>query len=151
LLFLLAATRRRAGSLLNADNPKPLPEAFVDRIFRDADWGMKRAVLKLYRATELGSLSERIGEELRPLSLPTLVLWGEGDAYLSVRYAEVQRQYFDAQVHVLAGCGHWPMIDEPERVRELVVAFLRERLAAGPAVGSVRRTTDRSETSVGRR
>jgi pimeloyl-ACP methyl ester carboxylesterase len=55
-----------------------------------------------------------------------------------VRYAEVQRKYFDAQVHVLAGCGHWPMIDEPERVRELVVAFLRERLAAGSAAGSVR-------------
>jgi pimeloyl-ACP methyl ester carboxylesterase len=132
-LFQLSATRGAFGYLCNADNPKPLPEAFLDRMWRDADWGTKRAVLKLYRASELGPLSERIGEELRPLSLPALVLWGEGDAYISVRYAEMQRKYFDAQVHVLAGCGHWPMIDEPERVRELVVPFLRERLASGPA------------------
>jgi pimeloyl-ACP methyl ester carboxylesterase len=133
-LFQLAATRRATGLLLNADNPKPLPEAFVDRIYRHADWGMKRAVLKLYRATDLGSLADRIGEDLRPLSLPALVLWGEGDAYLPVRYADVQREYFDAQVHVLAGCGHWPMVDEPDRVRELVIAFLRARLASRAAV-----------------
>jgi pimeloyl-ACP methyl ester carboxylesterase len=136
-LFQLIATRRAAGTLLNADNPKPFPEAFLDRMFRDADWGLKRAVLKLYRATELGPLGERIGADLRPLSLPALVLWGEGDAYLPVRYADVQREYFDAQVHVLAGSGHWPMIDEPERVRELVVPFLRARLA-GAAAGSAR-------------
>jgi pimeloyl-ACP methyl ester carboxylesterase len=130
-LFQLTGTRGAFRALVNADNPKPLPRAFLDRMFDDSDWGMKRAVLKLYRATsDPGAHSERLGEALRPLSLPSLVIWGEGDAFLPVRYAEMQKGYFDAQVHVLPGCGHWPMIDEPERVRDLVLPFLRKQVEA---------------------
>jgi pimeloyl-ACP methyl ester carboxylesterase len=48
-----------------------------------------------------------------------------------VRYADAQAQYFDADIHKIAGAGHWPMIDEPERTRALVLPFLRARSAAG--------------------
>jgi pimeloyl-ACP methyl ester carboxylesterase len=130
-IFQLAATRRAFHALVNADNPRPFPPAFLDRMFDDADWGMKRAVLKLYRATsDPGGDSERIGEALRPLSLPALVVWGDGDVFLPVRYAKVQASYFDAQVHVLEHCGHWPMIDEPKRVRDLVIPFLQKQVVA---------------------
>jgi pimeloyl-ACP methyl ester carboxylesterase len=89
---------------------------------------MKRAVLRLYRATDdLGDLSARAGQVLRPRRFPALVLWGDGDPFLPVSFAERQKDYFDAQVHVLPRCGHWPMIDEPERVRELVAGFLATR------------------------
>jgi pimeloyl-ACP methyl ester carboxylesterase len=130
-LFQLSATRSGLRTLLNADNPKPLPKAFTDRIHRAADWGHKRAVLKLYRATsDLGGFSTRIAAALEPLALPTLVIWGEGDRYLPVRYAQVQKDYFDAQVRTMPGCGHWPMIDDPEKFAELLTGFLRERVAA---------------------
>jgi pimeloyl-ACP methyl ester carboxylesterase len=133
-LLQLTTTRGAFRALTNADNPRPLPRAFLDRMFDDADWGMKRAVLKLYRATsDVGALSEPLGQALKPLALPTLVLWGEGDTYLPVRYAEMQKKYFDAQVHVLPRCGHWPMIDEPERVRDLVLPFLRKQVASAHA------------------
>jgi len=128
-LFQLASTRRAFRSLLNADNPRPFPTEFTDRMFEDADWPMKRAVLQLYRATDdIGGLTVRLAESLRSRNLPALVLWGDGDAYLPVTYAETQKDYFDAQLHILPGCGHWPMIDEPERVRELVLPFLRAQL-----------------------
>jgi len=133
-LFQLGGTRGMFKTMLNADNPKPFPDAFVDRMFDDADWGMKLAVLKLYRATnDPGGMSERFGKTLAPLKLPALVLWGDGDAYLPVQHAEQQKDYFDADVHVLAGCGHWPMIDEPEQVEALVVPFLQKQLAATTA------------------
>jgi pimeloyl-ACP methyl ester carboxylesterase len=133
-LFQLSTTRGAFRALLNAGNPRPLPRAFLDRMFDDADWGTKRAVLKLYRATsDAGAMSEPFGEALKPLALPTLVIWGDGDVYLPVRYAETQKQYFDAQVHVLPRCGHWPMIDEPERVRDLVLPFLRKHFASADA------------------
>jgi len=128
-LFMLASSRASTRWALNADNPRPFPRAFSDRMFDDADWPMKRGVLKLYRDTELGPVTQQLGEALRPLSLPALVIWGEQDSYLPARYAATQRDYFDADVHLVPNAGHWPMIDEPERVAGLVVPFLRRQLA----------------------
>jgi pimeloyl-ACP methyl ester carboxylesterase len=45
-----------------------------------------------------------------------------------VRFAHAQAQYFDAIVHTLPNAGHWPMIDEPQRVGELVLPFLQKQL-----------------------
>jgi pimeloyl-ACP methyl ester carboxylesterase len=129
-LFMLTATRRALGMMLNADNPKPLPSVFIERMYGDMDRGMKRAVLALYRATsDLDGQSRLLGGHLMPLKVPALVLWGKGDAYLPYRYAEVQRQYFDVSaVHLLDGCGHWPFIDEPEAAASFIVPFLRKQV-----------------------
>jgi len=128
-VFSAIATRGVFRFLVNADNPKPFPNAFVDRMFDDNDAGSRRAVLALYRASsDMSGLTVSLAERLQPLRLPALVIWGEGDKYTSVRFAEAQKQYFDAQLHILPNVGHWPMIDEPERVRELVLPFLRAQL-----------------------
>lgn len=122
---------------LNAGNPKPFPDAFVDRMFDEMDAGHKRAVLALYRATDPDAWSRRIGPAIKALSLPALVLWGADDDALPVRFAAVQREYFRAEVYELAGCGHWPMIDEPVQVRTLILRFLRSQLGvAGSASAS---------------
>jgi pimeloyl-ACP methyl ester carboxylesterase len=132
-LFMLTSTRGTLRMILNADNPKPLPPAFVDRLYEDIDRGTKRAALKLYRATlDYAGISRALGESLRPLKLPALVVWGKGDAYLPYRFAEVQREYFDvSEVHLLDGCGHWPFIDEPALTAGLIVPFLRRQVTAG--------------------
>jgi pimeloyl-ACP methyl ester carboxylesterase len=128
-LLQLAATRTTFRLLLNAENPKPFPDAFVNRMFDDMDWPAKRGVLALYRATpDLSGLTTRQGETLKQLSLPALVLWGSGDPYLPVRFAKVQTQYFNVETHIVEGTGHWPMIDEPAVVRKLVIGFLRRQL-----------------------
>ncbi len=135
-LFQLVATHSGFRMMLNGDNPKPFPPAFVDRMFDDMDWGMKRAVLKLYRATSDpgGEMSRVLGKRLAPLKLPALVVWGAGDVFLPVRFAEEQRKYFgDTEVHVLEGCGHWPFIDEPVRCADVVVPFLRKQMGVGGA------------------
>ncbi len=51
---LFQATLTRAGLrlALRHGNPRPLPRAFVDRMYDDADAGTKRAVLRLYRSTD---------------------------------------------------------------------------------------------------
>lgn len=97
--FQLGATRGAFKALLNADNPKRFPDAFVDRMFDHSDWGLKRAVLKLYRATnDPAGLSQSLGGTLAPHRLPALVLWGDSDPYLPVVHAEQQKDYFDAEV-----------------------------------------------------
>ena len=132
-LFQLTGTRGMLHKVLNAENPKPFPPAFVNRMLDDMDWGTKRAVLRLYRATgDIDGLSKELAERLTPLQLPALVLWGTGDTYVPSRFAEAQRAYFvDTQVHLLDGCGHWPFIDDPERCASLIVPFLQKQV--GPA------------------
>lgn len=125
-LSQLLANRAAFHKSLNAGQPRPLPRAFIDRMYDDYDAGTKRAILRLYRATEPGRNAARLQGALRPLDRPTLVVWGARDPYIDVAYAERQRETFpSASVHVLPDSGHWPFADDPERVAALVVPFLK--------------------------
>jgi pimeloyl-ACP methyl ester carboxylesterase len=98
-------------------------------MFDDTDAALKRVQLALYRATsDFKTLSNRFSAALAPLSLPALVIWGEGDKYIPVEFAQQQSQYFRAEIHTLPNAGHWPMVDEPEQVREWVIPFLQKQL-----------------------
>jgi pimeloyl-ACP methyl ester carboxylesterase len=121
------ATRPAFRFLVNRDEPRGLPRPFVERMFDQYDRRTKRAVLKLYRATdEPGSPDPQLLAALRERGeLPTLVIWGGGDAYLPSSYAERQREFFPtAEVNVLPDSGHWPFADAPEEVERLLLAFL---------------------------
>jgi len=126
-LFLLASTRRLLGLVLNRDNPRPLPDAFIDRVWSHSDWGMRTAVLKLYRATrDPEAVADRLEADLRALDPPTCVIWGAEDKYIPVELAHAQRHVFPrAEVHVLEGLGHWPFVDAPDAVLRALLPFLR--------------------------
>lgn len=128
--LLQAATSRASFKrVLNATNPKRFPEAFLDRMYDDTDAGLKRAQLALYRATsDFNELSALAAARLRPLGLPALVIWGEGDPYIEPKFAAEQPQYFRAEVHTVPSAGHWAMVDEPERVAQWVIPFLQKQL-----------------------
>ena len=129
-LFQLAATRSAFRMLVGHENPRLQREA-IDRIY-DAGrgWPTKRAVLKLYRASPAKSGRGPI-EELAALNRPALVLWGTGDAYLPWQLAERQRMAFpSARIELLEGLGHWPFHEDPARVAELVIPFLRAQVTA---------------------
>jgi pimeloyl-ACP methyl ester carboxylesterase len=138
----MATTTRAALKLsLRVGNPRGLPDAYVDEMYANFDAGTRRAVLKLYRATgDVGAMGERLAAALQRRRLPALVVWGARDPYVPVRFAEVQREYFAVdRVVMLDDSGHWPMIDNPQAVREAVVPFLRAQVAngaRGPAAAS---------------
>jgi len=131
-LFQMTANAALLHRALSADNPKPIPRAFVDRVMSYADWPHKQAVLKLYRASRdpdrtFGPLIAGV----KTLDVPVCVVWGDGDRYLPVKYAEQQREFFPkAELHVLHGLGHWPFIDDPEAVENAVLPFLKAQTAA---------------------
>jgi pimeloyl-ACP methyl ester carboxylesterase len=112
-------------------NPRGLPPEFVDKMYDEYDRETRRTVLKLYRATpDPGETSKELAAALGERRIPTLVVWGAADQYISVDYAERQREFFDVRdVLVLQDSGHWPFQDDPEPVREALVSFLRARLA----------------------
>lgn len=128
-LFQRFATRSGFHALLKHGNPRGLPREFIDGMYDDYDRGTRRAVLRLYRATSNpGRLTQQLADALRPLARPALVIWGRHDPYLSVAYAERQRDVFpDARVVVLEQSGHWPYADDPEAVRGALLPFLQEQ------------------------
>jgi pimeloyl-ACP methyl ester carboxylesterase len=129
-LFMAMASRSMLKRMLNSENPVPFPEEFIDRIHASSDRGNKRAVLKLYRATrKVAEAAQQLADALRPRDIPALVVFGGEDPYIPARMAEVQKQIFPrADVHVLDRCGHWPFIDDVERVAAVVVPFLTRQV-----------------------
>lgn len=131
-LFQATATRGAFRFLVDRDEPRGLPRDFLDRMYDHYDRRTRRAVLKLYRATDdPGEGSADLVALLAPRDLPALVIWGEGDAYLPKEFAARQREAFpSADVHVLPASGHWPYADAPETVERLLVEFVA-RVAGG--------------------
>ena len=77
-LFMATATRRAFRFLVNRDEPRGLPRPFLERMYDHYDRRTKRAVLKLYRATdEPGAPDPELVAALRERGeLPALVIWG---------------------------------------------------------------------------
>jgi pimeloyl-ACP methyl ester carboxylesterase len=134
---LVQAWIPRAGwhRAMQKANPKGLPPEFVDKMYDDYDRATRRAVLKLYRATpDPGSTADALGPAMAELNKPALVVWGAKDPFISVEYAERQREFFAVQdVVVLPDSGHWPFQDDPQAVRDAVLPFLQAQLQPAPA------------------
>ena len=115
---------------MQRSNPKGLPPSFVDKMYDDYDRGTRRTVLKLYRATpDPGDSAQLVGAAIETLHKPALVVWGAKDPFISVSFAERQREFFDVQdVVILEGSGHWPFQDDPEGVEAAVLPFLSRQL-----------------------
>jgi pimeloyl-ACP methyl ester carboxylesterase len=129
-LFMASTTKTGMRLLLRRGNPRGLPVEYFEHVYKTFDRGTQRAVLRLYRNTlntEEGA--RQLTEALRPLDLPTLVVWGAHDPYISVEIAERQRQVFPrAEIKILHGSGHWPFADDPGAVAQAVLPFLRRQL-----------------------
>jgi len=136
-----ASTPTLARWLLHHDNPG-LPPQGVDQVAAHLmPRETKRAVLRLYRSTNRKDI-EALAGPLRHRDPDTLVVWGDRDVYIRVPQAERQRNVFPrARIEILPGVGHWAWLEQPDRVAELVVPFLRER--AGTATNAQQPTTTR--------
>lgn len=67
----------------------------------------------------------------RPITTPTLVLWGADDASLgTVLLRDLEQLAPASQVHVLERCSHWVQQDKAQEVTELMRAFLKDTAAA---------------------
>jgi pimeloyl-ACP methyl ester carboxylesterase len=131
-LFMAATTRAGMRLLFRHGNPRGLPVEYVNQTFDSFDGAIRRAVLRLYRNTpDTDGAMQSIANALRPLDLPAQVIWGAHDPYISVDYAERQREVFPrAEVSILSDSGHWPFIDNADAVASTIVPFLRRQLGS---------------------
>ena len=67
---------------------------------------------------------------LRPISAPTLVIWGQRDRYLGPKLAEPDRDDVSNldRVERLPDASHWVHHDEAERVTQLLIDFFSPAL-----------------------
>jgi pimeloyl-ACP methyl ester carboxylesterase len=124
-LVNLTGTRRAAALLLRqatADGG-PMPEEFVDSLWRYRQRGTGRPTLELYRSAD-PELLEAAGSRLGELRCPALVVWGARDRYLPIEFARAYaRRLPDAELVELPDAAHWPWLDRPDVV-ERVAGFL---------------------------
>jgi pimeloyl-ACP methyl ester carboxylesterase len=123
--------RRGAGELLMgsvsertlaASMPELKPRARV--IAQRFDQGTQRAVLRLYRSAPEDVLA-RAGEQLKRITCPALVLWGERDPYIAPSFAQAYADALpNATAQVIAGAGHWPWLAQDTDLVRILSSFI---------------------------
>lgn len=89
--------------------------------------GALTGMLNWYRAAEPSS-SGAGGFPTAPVEVPTLVVWGERDRFLLPGNLDgLEARVEDLEIVRIPDAGHWVVHERPERVGDLVEAFL-----AGP-------------------
>lgn len=133
-VFLLP---KLAEVLLPLDDYALLTKAFINdpirrgayteadlAIYREA-WSQPGAITSMvnyYRAMPYPSLRM----EVTPIHAPTLVLWGDRDAYLGPDLAVPPEKLVpNARVEHVADASHWIQHDQPELVSARIVSFFR--------------------------
>ena len=117
---------------LKVGNPRGLPPSYINEIIENFDQKTKRAVLRLYRDTDVSKMNSTLVnkavESLLPKNIPCLVVWGVADPYVPVKYAEAQKEFFpEAEVILFEDSGHWPFLDDSERFEKVLTDFLRKQ------------------------
>ena len=124
-IFNRATTRSGVALLLrqSSGDRRPFSPEFVDTIWDHWDAGTGRATLALYRHADPDRLAEA-GRHLDRLDCPALIVWGERDPYIGIKYAEGYVEALpNAELELVAGAGHWPWVDDT-RVIDRVLEFL---------------------------
>jgi len=112
-------------------HPAYTPEEIEHYVEAWSQPGATTGMINYYRASVRQS-PKRAEAALRPISAPTLVLWGQDDRYLGAELAEPDHDdvpHLD-RVERLPGASHWVHHDEPERVTRLLTDFFAPALAA---------------------
>lgn len=64
-------------------------------------------------------------EELRSIKAPALIIWGKKDRFFPLSHARRAKILIPgARLEVLDDCGHVALLDQPEKVSELLMEFL---------------------------
>jgi pimeloyl-ACP methyl ester carboxylesterase len=91
--------------------------------------GAVTAMLNWYRGLVRGGVPREMKTVFPSIEVPTLVIWGDGDAVLDSSCLEgLDRYVANLTVSQLPGVSHWVQEEAPEAVNEIVTTFLRKTL-----------------------
>jgi len=99
-------------------------EVFVEALRRD---GALTAALNYYRANMPPASWLRDPPDPPPVPVPTMIIWGEADAYMDPVLLERSAATVTGPLRIerLPGVSHWVQQEVPDRVNALLLDFLR--------------------------
>jgi len=94
-----------------------LPEVLGDALGRGRPSAVLRTMLVIPRTEQLASL-------VAQLKQPLALIWGEDDKLIGQGDLQLARSLgYVTQETILANCGHWPMLEAPERLADSLLAL----------------------------
>ena len=101
---------------------------FCDALARP---GRLTAALNYYRANIPPENWLKPPPDLPPVTVPTTIIWAEGDAYMSGTLLDLSTRKVAGPLHVdrLPGVSHWVQQEVPDTVNDLLLAALRRASA----------------------
>lgn len=76
-------------------------------------------------ALELRNFDFVIGEHIKDISCPTLIIWGKEDKSLPVKMAEkFKKDIKDSMLNIIPNCGHNTQEEKPKKVNDLIRNFV---------------------------
>jgi epoxide hydrolase 4 len=119
---------------LQEANPPYTPEEIERYVEAWSQEGAAAGMINYYRASVRQSQKEAAAK-FRPISAPTLVIWGERDSYLGSDLAEPHGDDVPNldRVERLPDASHWVHHDEADRVNQLLIDFFASAAQAPEA------------------
>jgi non-heme chloroperoxidase len=100
---------------------EPVPEAFFEQVVTES----MKLPARVWRAVLEGLLAADDSDELGKISAPTILLWGEHDAYfLRDQQDRLAAAIPSARLQIYADTGHSPQWERPDVVARDIQAFV---------------------------
>lgn len=105
-------------------DPAIATDALVDEVFEITNNRLK--AMKII-ALAKSAIRNNLGEELRQIRQPTLLIWGKNDIVTPPFVAEEFHKLIEnSELHFIDKCGHAPMMEAPEEFNKILEKFLLE-------------------------
>jgi len=125
--YISAALYPNTDSALNAFQAMSGREKIDEKIVSGFIERMQLPNAKMaFMSTLLGlSNSKVITEKLQLITIPTLIVWGENDPIIPIKYAQSFISGInDCRFYKMMGCAHTPYVEKPEKFFQIVSDFL---------------------------
>jgi pimeloyl-ACP methyl ester carboxylesterase len=122
--FLLGNSDRNASMLKSAwfDSSKLTPDVLSGyrRALQTPDWDL--GLLALMR----DGASNNLGPRLKDLNVPTLIVWGEHDTWISPTNApKLNQDIAGSKLAIIQNAGHVPHEEQPAEFNGLLIDFVK--------------------------
>ena len=105
-------------------DPNTATKELVDEVYQIVNERMKTLkVIALARS----AIKNNLGDELKQIKLPTLLIWGNNDSITPPFVGrEFNRLITSSELHFIDHCGHAPMMELPDEFNVILAQFLQK-------------------------
>lgn len=104
-------------------DPAVATKELVDEVFETVN--NRLHVIRIL-ALAKSAIRNNLGEELRQITAPTLLIWGNNDTITPPFVGrEFQRLIPNSELHFIDLCGHAPMMERPDEFNQILHKFLQ--------------------------